>query len=90
MDIENMTRIIEIADAINEVQDVLKLLDGGVVEHGTPLAKLTKIYDLIQKNANEKFDFSDDTTLDMFYNIVDDRKYPCERRAGYVLNGMLI
>lgn len=90
MDIENMTRIIEIADAVNEVQKTLQLLDGGVVEPGTPIAKLNKIYDLIQKNANEKFDFSDDTTLDMFYNIVDNRKYPCERRAGYVLNGMLI
>ena len=55
MDIENMTRIIEIADAVNEVQKTLQLLDGGVVEPGTPIAKLNKIYDLIQKNANEKF-----------------------------------
>ena len=52
MDIENMTRIIEIADAVNEVQKTLQLLDGGVVEPGTPIAKLNKIYDLIQKNAN--------------------------------------
>ena len=57
MDIENMTRIIEIADAVNEVQKTLQLLDGGVVEPGTPIAKLNKIYDLIQKNANEKLDF---------------------------------
>lgn len=88
LDVENMTRIIEIADAINEVQEVLKLLDGGVVEHGTPIAKLTKIYDLIQKNANEKFDFSDDTTMDMFYNVIDNRRYSCEKRACYVVNGI--
>ena len=27
--------------------------------------------------------------VDVFYNIIDNRKYSCERRADYVLNRIL-
>lgn len=89
MKMDEMMRLLEVVDAINDLGDLMKKIVGTGVDSNSILARLDKIYGVIRAFMYEGFDMQNEEVFERVMNIVNDGNISTEKRAGYILTGKM-